>query len=260
MLFTDHLNNTIELDSYPKRIVSIVPSQSELLWDLGLRNELVGITKFCIHPGEMFRTVERVGGTKKLDLEKIRALQPDLIIGNKEENEQEQVKALQKEFPVWMSDIYHLDDALKTIHAIGELTNKTKKAIEISEAIARSFKSINPVRKKVLYLIWKGPYMAAGRATFIGDLLSRIGLENAIEDPVSRYPELSMEKIKDLKPDVILLSSEPYPFKKKHILELQEEIPHANSILVDGELFSWYGSRLLKSVAYFNELTAQLAQ
>lgn len=260
MLFTDHLNNTIELGAYPKRIVSIVPSQSELLWDLGLNNELVGITKFCIHPGEMFRMVERVGGTKKLDLEKIRALQPDLIIGNKEENEQEQVTALQKEFPVWMSDIYDLDDALKTIHAIGELTNKTKKAVEISEAIARSFKYLKPVRKKVLYLIWKDPYMAAGRATFIGDLLSRIGLENAIEDRASRYPELSMEEIKELKPDVILLSSEPYPFKEKHILELQEEMPHANCILVDGEPFSWYGSRLLKSVAYFNELTAQLAQ
>ena len=175
MLFTDHLNNTIELSAYPKRIVSIVPSQSELLWDLCLSNELVGITKFCIHPGEMFRSVERIGGTKKLDMEKIRALKPHLIIGNKEENEQEQVKALQNEFPVWMSDIYNLNDALKTINAIGEITNKTEKAAEISAAIDHSFKALKRVHKKVLYLIWKGPYMAAGRATFIGDMLSRIG-------------------------------------------------------------------------------------
>ncbi len=254
MLFTDHLNNSIELKAYPKRIVSLVPSQSELLWDLGLHNELVGITKFCIHPDNMFHSVERVGGTKQLNIEKIRALKPDLVIGNKEENEQEQVRMLQKEFPVWMSDIYNLEDALKTITAIGGLCNKKEKATEIAESIHHSFKNINTIRKRVLYLIWKGPYMAAGRATFIGDMLNRIGLENAIENPSSRYPELSLEEIRSLKPQFVFLSSEPYPFKEKHISDLQEELPGTRIILVDGELFSWYGSRLLKSVTYFNEL------
>lgn len=257
MLFTDHLNNTIELSAFPKRIVSIVPSQSELLWDLGLKEELIGITKFCIHPNEMFRSVERVGGTKKLDLEKIRELKPDLIIGNKEENEQQQVNALQKEFPVWMSDIYNLEDALKTINAIGELTNTKQKANEISSLIDGSFKKLNSVHKKAVYLIWKGPYMAAGRHTFIGDLLHRIGLQNALNDPTLRYPELSVEEIKGLDPDILFLSSEPYPFKEKHIQELQAELPDTKIMLVDGELFSWYGSRLLKSVTYFNELIAE---
>jgi ABC-type Fe3+-hydroxamate transport system substrate-binding protein len=254
MLFTDHLNNTIELSAYPKRIISIVPSQSELLWDLGLKQELAGITKFCIHPKVMFSSVERVGGTKQLNLEKIRALKPDLIIGNKEENEQEQVKALRKEFPVWMSDIYNLEDALKTIRAIGELTNRKEKAAEIAELIGHSFKALHTVQKKVLYFIWKGPYMAAGRATFIGDLINRIGLENAISDTMARYPELSVEEIRSLKPECVFLSSEPYPFKEKHIQELQKELPDTKIILVDGELFSWYGSRLLKSVPYFNAL------
>lgn len=257
MLFTDHLNNTIELNTFPKRIISLVPSQSELLWDLGLKNQLVGITKFCIHPKELFNTVTRVGGTKTLNIEKIRSLKPDLIIGNKEENEQQQIEALQKEFKVWMSDIYTLDDALKTIEAIGELTNTNHKAREIFSTISDSFTHLPVVKKRVLYLIWK-PYMAAGKATFIGDMMRRIGLENALEDSTARYPGLSIEEIKVLNPEIIFLSSEPFPFKQQHVSELQQEMPHAQIMLVDGELFSWYGSRLLKSVAYFKELSGKI--
>ncbi|MES2134611.1 MAG: helical backbone metal receptor [Bacteroidota bacterium] len=257
MLFTDHINHTIELETYPKRIISLVPSQSELLWDLGLKDQLVGITKFCIHPKELFHTVTRVGGTKTLNIEKIRSLNPDLIIGNKEENERLQIVTLQKEFKVWMSDIYTLDDALKTIDAIGEITNTVPKAREIFSTISRSFENLPATKKRVLYLIWK-PYMAAGKATFIGDMISKIGLENAVEDVSARYPSFSIEEIRQLKPEVIFLSSEPFPFKEKHVHELQQELPDTKIILVDGELFSWYGSRLLKSVAYFHELSATL--
>ena len=112
MFFTDQLNNTIELTDLPKRVISLVPSQSELLWDLGLREELVGITKFCVHPKEMFHSITRIGGTKTLNITKIRELQPDIIIGNKEENDYSQIIELQKEFKVWMSDIYTLNDFL----------------------------------------------------------------------------------------------------------------------------------------------------
>ncbi len=257
MLFTDQLKNSIVLHSFPKRIISIVPSQSELLWDLGLREELVGITKFCIHPNQMYNSIERVGGTKNLNIEKIRALKPDLIIGNKEENEQSQILELQKEFPVWMSDIYNLEDALKMIELVGELVNQSKKAYQIKSSIQQSFLDIQQVTKTGLYLIWNKPYMAAGRATFIGDMLQRIGIQNVLEQS-SRYPELSLAEIKALNPDVIFLSSEPYPFKEEHIKELQTELPNCKVILVDGELFSWYGSRLTKSVNYFNELINSL--
>jgi len=250
MLFTDHLHTVIELESYPQRIVSLVPSQSELLWDLGLKDRLVGITKFCIHPEEMFQTISRVGGTKTLSIEKIRALKPDLIIGNKEENEKSQVEALQKEFKVWMSDIYTLQDALNTILAIGELTNTSQKAEAIAGAIDTSFKQLIQLPQTVLYLIWK-PYMAAGRGTFIGDMLSGLGMKNVISDANARYPELSPEDIKELNPGIIFLSSEPFPFKEQHLQELQDLVPNATVCLVDGELFSWYGSRLLKSAAYF---------
>ncbi|MBA4241300.1 MAG: cobalamin-binding protein [Sphingobacteriaceae bacterium] len=257
MLFTDQLNNSIVLHSYPKRIISIVPSQSELLWDLGLRDELVGITKFCIHPKEMFNSIERVGGTKTLNIEKIRALKPDLIIGNKEENEQSQILELQKEFPVWMSDIYNLEDALKMIELVGELVNQSNNANQLKNNIQHSFLNILQVSKTALYLIWNKPYMAAGKATFIGDMLQKIGIENMLEN-TSRYPELSLEEIKSLNPAIIFLSSEPYPFKDSHVKELEDKLPNTKVLLVDGELFSWYGSRLLKSVDYLNDLIKQL--
>jgi len=259
MLFTDHLNNTIDLQSFPKRIISLVPSQTELLWDLGLREELVGITKFCIHPKELFHSAPRIGGTKKFNFKKIRELKPDLIIGNKEENEQKQIEALQKEFTIWMSDIYTLEDALKTINDIGELVNKKEEAGVISHNIKHSFVELKKIHKRVLYLIWKDPYMAAGKATFIGDILSRIGMENVFEDKNSRYPEVTISDMQNLDPELILLSSEPYPFKEKHMKELQDLLPNTQIILVDGELFSWYGSRLLKSVKYFNELGADIS-
>lgn len=258
MRFTDQLNNTIELSDFPKRIISIVPSQSELLWDLGIRKELIGITKFCIHPKKMFSTTERVGGTKKLNIEKIRSLNPDIIIGNKEENEHTQILELQKEFNVWMSDIYTLEDALKSIREIGILVNKENEANSIADNIDNSFRQLEKKQKSVLYLIWRKPYMAAGKATFIGDILNKAGFHNVLTDEHSRYPELTLEKIRKLNPEFIFLSSEPYPFKEVHINELQKDLPHSKICLVDGELFSWYGTRLLQSVDYLNQLIKQL--
>lgn len=258
MLFVDQLNNSIKLSNYPKRIVSLVPSQSELLWDLGLKDELVGITKFCIHPAEMFNSVTRVGGTKALDIEKIRSLHPDLIIGNKEENEKSQIELLSKEFNVWMSDINNLSEAIQAIELIGNLTHKEEKAQMIVQDIKRSFEILPQVNKSVLYFIWKNPYMAVGKNTFIGDLLCRLGLKNALQDAKLRYPELSIDEIKNLNPEFIFLSSEPYPFQEKHQKEFQELVPNTQIILVDGEMFSWYGSRLQYSAQYFNILLSEI--
>lgn len=254
MIFKDQLGQHIQLTQIPKRIISLVPSQSELLWDLGLRDELIGITKFCIHPNEMFKFKDRVGGTKTLDIQKIRSLKPDLIIGNKEENEYAQIKELQNEFPVWMSDIYNLNNAYKMISDIGELVHKKNEATRLVSNIQKSFSVIKKFNKTVLYLIWKNPYMAAGNSTFIGDVLNQMGLINSLKNSDLRYPELTMDEIKNLNPNLIFLSSEPFPFKESHINELKQLVPNATVKLVDGELFSWYGSRLLKSVEYFNNL------
>ncbi len=254
MIFTDQLNNTIELNAFPKRIISIVPSQSELLWDLGLREELVGITKFCIHPKEMHQSVTHIGGTKTLNIDKIRSLKPDVIIGNKEENDQTQIVELQKEFDVWMSDIYTLHDSLSMIEGIGDLVNKSQDAKKITSQISTSFKDLKQTHQTVLYFIWNKPYMVAGRATFIGHLLEKIGLKNCITDINSRYPTLSLDDIINLNPELIFLSSEPYPFKETHVKELKKHLPKTRMLIVDGELFSWYGSRLTHSTTYFNEL------
>lgn len=254
MLFTDQLQQRIILTHYPKRIISIVPSQTELIWDLGLKQELIGITKFCIHPKQMHQSITHVGGTKTLNIKKIKALKPDIIIGNKEENEQTQILELQQEFPVWMSDIYTLKDSLNMIQGLGTLLNKETQSLNISNSIKKSFKTLPQLNKRVLYFIWNKPYMVAGSNTFIGDVLQRLGLINCIEEKDSRYPILTIDEIKILNPDLILLSSEPFPFNQKHINELKKHLPTTSISIVDGEAYSWYGSRLMQSVGEFEKL------
>lgn len=261
-VYVDQLHRKLDLPSTPKRIISLVPSQSEFLWDLGLRDELIGITKFCIHPEEMFRSKTRVGGTKEINFEKIAALKPDLIIGNKEENEQEQILELMKHYPVWMSDIKDLKSAYEMMVNLGELVGKREKAAEIKLTIEYGFNTFIAERnhskqqtgnnKRVAYLIWQHPFMVAGANTFIDHLLSICGLENIFSD--ARYPEISMNELANKNPDLIFLSSEPYPFKEKHLHDFSEKCPMAKTILVDGEMFSWYGSRLLDAPAYFRGL------
>ena len=259
MRFTDQIGNTIEIKAIPKRVISIVPSQSEFLWDIGLRDELVGISKFCIHPNELYRNVERVGGTKDLNLEKIRALKPDIIIGNKEENERDQIKALQKEFPVWMSDIYNFDDALAMMFQLGQILNRKEPTNTILNSLTKILPEVKNIfaGQTVAYFIWNEPYMFAANNTFIDFVLTHIGFKNALNGS-ERYPDLNELQLQKLNPDYCFLSSEPYPFKEKHIQELKKILPDSKICLVDGEAFSWYGSRLLKLPDYILELKKML--
>lgn len=261
-VFTDQMGREVSINYPPKRIISIVPSQTELLFDLGLDDEVIGITKFCIHPIEKFAAKTKIGGTKKLLIEKIRDLKPDLIIGNKEENTQSEVELLMQEFPVWMSDINNLEDAVDTITKIGELVNREPEAAYLNHLINAGFKDLQTlalsknIDQSVAYLIWKSPYMCAGNTTFIDDILRKIGLNNVITQ--RRYPELTLSQLQTLNPKLIFLSSEPYPFKQQHIDEIQNAVPNSKVMLVDGEMFSWYGSRLVKAVGYLFELQNQL--
>ncbi|MCB0408714.1 MAG: ABC transporter substrate-binding protein [Flavobacteriales bacterium] len=255
MHFIDQIGHKIELASFPKRIISVVPSQTELLFDLGLEDEVVGITKFCIHPQVWFKNKKRVGGTKNLNIDKIKELQPDLIIANKEENTQEQIEQLQQLFPVWTSDISNLNDSVQMIQEVGKLTGKQAQSNQIVEKIANEFRKLKSLKntKRVLYLIWKEPYMSVGFSTFIHDILNKAGFENVTQND-ERYPNLDLKEIANLKPDLIFLSTEPYPFKEKHINEFKNLFPDIQTILVDGEMFSWYGSRLIKSPEYLIDL------
>lgn len=250
---TDQIGHVIEVDSQPQRIISLVPSQTELLAYFGLTEQVVGITKFCIHPEEWFRSKTRVGGTKNVDFNKIEQLNPDLVICNKEENKESDVKALMEKYPVWTSDIHDLEDAMAMIHSLGEITGKNNEAEKLNAKIKRNFEELRQSKKealRVLYLIWKEPYMAAGKDTFIDYMISQCGFINVSEPSMGRYPQLTAEQIKALQPQVILLSSEPYPFKEKHLAEFNSYYPGILSVLVDGEYFSWYGSRLLKAPKY----------
>jgi ABC-type Fe3+-hydroxamate transport system substrate-binding protein len=262
MTITDQMHRQVQIPDLPQRIISLVPSQTELLHDLGVGPRVIGITKFCIHPETWFRSKSRVGGTKKLDLEKIRSLIPDLIIGNKEENDKAQIEELAREFPVWMSDVRDLSGALDMIKSVGATTGTSDAAADLIDRIEVEFRSIEVLDTPmtVAYFIWRGPYMVAGHGTFVNDMLQRCGLDNVFDADDARYPEISAQELSEAGPDVILLSSEPYPFKEKHIGEFQEICPEAFVQLVDGELFSWYGSRLLKAPAYFKELQRRIAE
>jgi ABC-type Fe3+-hydroxamate transport system substrate-binding protein len=237
------------------KIISTVPSQTELLFDLGLDNEVVGITKFCIHPKEWFKSKERIGGTKTLNIDKILKLNPDLIIANKEENTKEQIELLQNHTEVFVSDIKTLSDNYNLIEKIGGLTDRNQEATNLITK-TKSALDFQPTstNKKAVYLIWKEPYMTIGSDTFINDVLNKCGFKNLFDNQ-TRYPQTNLEEIKKLKPEYILLSSEPYPFKVKHIDEISKTIPNCRVILVDGEAFSWYGSRLLKKSEYLKEMS-----
>lgn len=259
MLYIDQMQRRVEVPENPRRIVSLVPSQTELLYTLGLEKEVVGLTKFCIHPPHWRKEKKVIGGTKNFRLEKIRELQPDLIIGNKEENYREGIEALEKEFPVWMSDIFTLADALQMMEAIGRITNRQEKSRQLAAAIATGFQQLKSLPSiPSLYFIWQKPYMAVGGNTFIDEMLHRCGFANLLSGK-DRYPELSAEEIKALDPSLILLSSEPYPFQEKHVARFKEICPRAEVMVVDGEMFSWYGSRLQEAVPYLQALQKRLA-
>ena len=261
--YADQIGNTITLEAAPQRIISLVPSQTELLFDLGLEDRIVGITKFCVHPYHLKSTKKIIGGTKKVHIEKIKLLQPDIIIANKEENTEEIVAALQEVAPVWVSNIITIQDSLDMIAELGKLfavrTQAQQWVDKINYALS-DFKNFMKGREvqKAAYFIWKNPYMAAGGDNFINEMLKLNNFTNIYEDR-GRYPEIIIQKIRiQGDPDVVFLSSEPYPFKEEDAFEIGRFTHHAKTVFVDGEMFSWYGSRMLKAFPYFKQLQQRL--
>lgn len=235
------------------RVISLVPSITETLFDLGLRtDEIIGRTKFCIHPKEIIDKVEIIGGTKSLNIEKIKSLKPDLIIANKEENIKEQVEELMKDFKVLLTDIETLEDNYYLIKQLGHIFNKEEKAQFFNLKTYEAFDiQKSEKRLKVAYLIWKNPYMTVGGDTFISTILKELGFENLFKDQ-KRYPEIQLEDLREA--DLIFLSSEPFPFKEQHIDEIQKVCNNQKILIVDGEAFSWYGTHLAKCGEYYKEL------
>jgi ABC-type Fe3+-hydroxamate transport system substrate-binding protein len=259
-VFKDQTGRTISIDKIPQRIISLVPSQTELLFDLGLNEEVIGITKFCIHPDEWFHSKSRVGGTKQLKMDIIQQLQPDLIISNKEENVKEQIEELEKHYPVWISNVNNLDDAYEMINQIGLIIDKEQLASEMISRIKENFAQLQTINYKLqtAYLIWQNPYMTAGGDTFIHSMLEALGFKNIFEDE-TRYPEVTIAELQTLNCELLLLSSEPFPFKQKHVEEIKAQGFKGQVLLVDGEMFSWYGSRLQYAPVYFKKLYEQIS-
>lgn len=235
-----------------KNIVSLVPSLTELIIDLGLGQFLIGRTRFCIHPEHIVRNIPVIGGTKNPRLDKIIELSPDLIIVNREENREEDVEALSKDFETILTDISTIEDALISIYEIGKQLQSTDKAKELVRLINEEIVKIPEEDTiRVAYLIWRDPWMTVGRDTYIHSVLSHWKMENVFGNK-NRYPKIQLDDIAEEKPDYILLSSEPYPFRDKHIAKVREVCRESQVLLVDGEWFSWYGSRMLPSFKKLN--------
>ena len=257
-LVTDQMGKQVKLPQNPARIISLVPSQTELLFYLGLSQKVVGLTKFCIHPKTEVKGKTLVGGTKNFNLDIIDQLQPDLIIGNKEENYPEGIEILRQHYPVWMSDINSLPDACDMIARVAALTATQEKAKNLLYAITSGFGNLSDsISVNTAYFIWRNPYMAVGSNTFIHQIMTKAGFHNVFS-PLNRYPVITPEELHRAKPQLILLSSEPYPFREKHIDEIKYLCPEAIVKLVDGEMFSWYGSRLQHTPAYLQSLQQQI--
>jgi iron complex transport system substrate-binding protein len=263
--FTDQIGNSHTFETSPKRIVSLVPSQTELLCDLGLEENIVGITKFCVHPYHLKSTKTIIGGTKKVNCEKIKELQPDIIIANKEENTLEIVEELKKICPVWVTNIITVEDNLTMISDFGQLFNCRTESQKWRDKIAFAYKDFqkfiqDKAVRKVAYFIWKNPHMAAGGENFINEMLRLNHFKNIYEDK-GRYPEVIIQKMRiQGDPEIVFLSSEPYPFKDEDAFEIGRFTHHAKVVFVDGEMFSWYGSRLVKAFDYFKKLHDNLGR
>ncbi|NDC78264.1 MAG: cobalamin-binding protein [Chitinophagia bacterium] len=247
----DALGCEVNLSGPARRIVSLVPSQTELLHDLGLDAEVVGITRFCVHPPHWRRTKTRIGGTKDVRVERICSLAPDLVIANREENVKEQVEAIRSFCPVWTSDVNDLADATEMIRSVGRLTGREAAAGSMAQSIIDAFAASGSVEESIrtAYLIWRDPWMAAGGDTFIHDMMRRCGFSNVFADR-PRYPVTTLSELSQAGVELVLLSSEPYPFRERDLEAVRRALPRTEVRLVDGEMFSWYGSRLRESARY----------
>jgi ABC-type Fe3+-hydroxamate transport system substrate-binding protein len=248
----DDLGTTLHFLRTPQKIVSLVPSLTETLVAAGLRSSLAGITKFCVHPKDLIQEIEVIGGTKNPRIDAILRIKPDLVFANKEENRLEDIAELKKHTQVYVTDISNHQDVVSFIHRLYVIFNTSE-----CKNLLNQIKNLPDYayRQKIstCYLIWKNPWMTVGKDTFIHHMMGKYGFKNVFEAEV-RYPEVTLESIQILRPKVIMLSSEPYPFKEKDKQALLQFFPETKIILVDGEMFSWYGSRLLEADAYINDV------
>ena len=240
----------LELAQPPQRIVSLVPSLTETLVDLGVEDRIVGVTKFCLHPDHLRREKTRVGGTKGVRVDLILDLQPDLVIANLEENNAQDVMALEiAGVPCWVCDVRTVERAFRLLADLGELVGAGERGRALEQEARSAWEEGRAAGhggagREVAYAVWRNPWMWAGHDAYIQSVLRWWGWSTWPDAP--RYPECDMEAVLESGVEEVLLPSEPFPFKETH----RAECLGLTSTLVDGEMFSWYGSRMLQVPAY----------
>jgi len=260
----DQLGKEHQFEQMPKRIVCLVPALTETLFDLGLEDELVGITTSCSHPYHLRVTKTTVGGPKQVDVDQIKLLQPDVIIGNKEENSAEDIARLQAICPVWMADVQTLDQNFQLLERLGQLFNKRTEASKWIDKIRFAQKDFmafvsDKTAYKTAYFMGREPFIVAGGATFIQELLTINQFENVYAGREEQYPEVEVRKIRiQGDPELVFLPSIPYPFEEEHAFEIGRFTHHGKTVFVDGEMFSWYGTHVHKAFDYFKQIHNRL--
>lgn len=253
----DHINRILQYEYPPKKIISIAPGMTETLYALKLDKEMVGRTRYCIFPADKVGGAAVVGGTKDIDLEKIKLLNPDLILAEKEENTKEIVEQLEEFFPVFVAEVQSISDAYRMINDMGKLTARESLAQNLLTIIQNEFKSLPQVEnKRAAYMIWRNPYMVVGRNTYINSLLEELGFINPFANLSSRYPVVTEEELKEAGLDMVFLATEPFRFKEKHIKEFQQFLPEVNPLIVNGEMF-WYGAKMREAASYLRKLVSE---
>lgn len=257
----DDLGREVRIHHWPpRRIISLCPSQTETLYTLGLDQEIAGVTEWCVRPEQKAPHTISIGGTKKPDIKKIRDLVPDLVIAEKEENDRESIEAISTFAPVYVTDVTDQLSALRMIATLGEITGRSLEAVKLIASIAGNWRKFPTMKVplRVVYLIWRKPWMAAGYNTYISHILEIFGVRNLALDLPGRYPEITAEWLQDVQPDWIMLADEPFPFSDKFIPELREVCRNARIDVVDGQMFSWYGARMLDLPDYLREIQGRL--
>lgn len=252
--FIDQIGRTVRMPVFPpKRIVSLAPAITETIYHLELGQQVVGRTRFCVHPQAEVEQAMNVGGTKDMKIERIKALDPHLIIAEKEENTKEMVEELERHFPVYVFEIQTIEDALTMIKDLGTITNRSRQAHQTIRTITKAFTTIAQMKTaRAAYVIWQNPLMVVGGDTYINNLLKHLGFINPFENHEGRYPEITQAQLKEAKLDYLFLATEPFPFSEKERKIYQDILPGVQTEIIDGEMF-WYGSRMIKAAQYFKE-------
>lgn len=250
----DQIGRPVALPAMPKRLISLCPSTTETLFHLVPPAHIVGVTDYCRHPADRIAALPKVGGTKTVDRQAVAAAAPDLILAVREENDRDQIAALAADWPVLVLDPVSVDTALAGIQLMGQALQSVR-AAPLADRIASSWSALPDARgARCLYLIWRKPFMAAGAGTYIHDVLTRLGFDNAAADWPGRYPEVDLARMAEAGVALLLAASEPFPFAKKHLADF-DGLP-ARALLVDGEAFSWHGAAMLRAVPEFQRVLA----